>query len=718
MNRARRIGASVAVLVATLSTAVLSPASSGAVTRGRVAAAQVSVRVVSVSPSTPAITATDRPLVITVALENTTSQVLTGVSLVAERGDPIGSQTALTASLASSSARTGGLVVKPVTSTTVTLSPQVPVTTTFRTTTSLRNDTGRLCLCINEIYPIDLTARSAQNTVLGGARTYLPSFDEQPTAKLGVTWIWPLIDRPHRTADGSVFTDDALASSVAGGRLDRALQVVEGVAQAQVPITLLVDPDLLDELQTMARGSYTVRANGAAATPGTGQQAAIAWLTRLRAVVAAPSQVDIEFTPLGDPDVTGLSGHGRGWSSTLSSTVTTSVTDALGGIAPQHTLAMPPTGTATTAVLDKLVAAGSDTVVLNGARVRPSTADGIPVSSTRIRTSKGSVAALLTSPALQTAAQSALAGTSGALPRLVAQLAVRVDQRPNVEQTATIAAPRYADPSPSVAVPVILSTVRSVFSAPVSADAALEGAVAPTSTSTLRSPVTSADGLTDGQLDRIAAVHDLAPSVTALIGGSTAGRQILSVVPDTLQRAESAAWSQAGGVIGGGPSPGTVRIAALDSQLRGYLKRVRILPPSSGNYTLASSDSPLPISVRNENALSVRVRLTVKPVGGLPGFTAGPASTVEIGADNKATFKVPAHVERSGRIPVQAELSTPDGTYLLGEPVMLFVHSTVLGTIGVVITIVAGVVLVLALLIRYVRRVLRIRSKRDPAAAT
>ncbi len=682
-------------------------------------ASAVSVTVLSVNPSTPAITSTAKPLVITVSLENTTDQAVTGVTLAAERGDPITTQDALTSSLADTSARSGGRAIQPTRDPEVTLPPGAPVTATFTTTTSIQDDHLHICQCANAVYPIDVTARTTTTAgvaeVLGGARTYLSSFDAQPTRKLAVTWVWPLIDRPHRTADGTVFTDDDLTASVSsGGRLDRALQVVQDVDDA-VPLTLVVDPDLVDELQIMATRPYTVRAADATSVPGTGQQAAAAWLARLRTVLTPPSLVRIEFTALGDPDVTGLTQNHQTWSAQLSAEILTRVTAALGGLAPTSTLAWPSTGSATVATLDALVAAGTGTVVLDGSRVRPSTRSGIPVSAARLRTSHRTVDALLTSPTLQRYALSVLAGSTAALPELTSELAVRVTQRPNTAQSAVLSAPRYVDPpSPTIAAQAITATSSSLFSQPVTAAAVTAALPASTPTSSVRAVRASSAGLPDAQLDKLAAVAKYRPAVQSLIKASAAGQRILAALPDAVQRSESAAWSSAGSAIGGGPTNGIRRSTALVTQLTGYLGQVRILNPPESSYTLASSNSPLLISVRNESALSMTVIVSVATVGGLPGLTQRDLKPVVVGPRSKTSIKILTRIQRSGRIPVQAKLRTPSG-FGLGSPVRLFVHSTVLGTIGVVITISAGVVLVLALLVRYVRRVLRIRAKRAQA---
>ena len=70
------------------------------------------------------------------------------------------------------------------------------------------------------------------------------------------------------------------------------------------------------------------------------------------------------------------------------------------------------------------------------------------------------------------------------------------------------------------------------------------------------------------------------------------------------------------------------------------------------------------------------------------------------------TLHVPLHVERSGRFQIRAQLLTPANAPL-GAPVYLSVHSTALGTIGLVITVAAGAVLLIALLVRLVARLRR-----------
>jgi hypothetical protein len=63
---------------------------------------------------------------------------------------------------------------------------------------------------------------------------------------------------------------------------------------------------------------------------------------------------------------------------------------------------------------------------------------------------------------------------------------------------------------------------------------------------------------------------------------------------------------------------------------------------------------------------------------------------------------------------VVAALYTADGQHRVGDAVEMTVRSTALGVVGVVITVVAGAVLVLALIVRFGRR-LRNRRRRNQA---
>jgi hypothetical protein len=185
-----------------------------------------------------------------------------------------------------------------------------------------------------------------------------------------------------------------------------------------------------------------------------------------------------------------------------------------------------------------------------------------------------------------------------------------------------------------------------------------------------------------------------------LEGDPAAARRITAQLSLGVQRTESSYWTL--DRTGGEHLTGQVRRHA-NSVTGG----VRIVHPKSGSYTLGSTNSPLPVTVQNDLAYPVSVRLYITTVNQLPGLTTRPV-TATVRPRSRLILRVPTTIARSGRIQIDAELTAPNGQSLGGTT--LSVHSTVLGTLGVVIAVVSGAVLALALLIRLARRMRRRRS--------
>ena len=341
----------------------------------------VRVGVLGVSPSTPAPSDTPQPLTIALTLVNTTDQTLNGLRVLGDRGNPINSQAALDAAIAQPRPPDPFLdsPIKPVKDVLVNLGAGGSTSVQFVTRTSRQVGDG-LCLCADAIYPLYFTVHyldtSGTDRTVGTVQTYLPAFGTSTPQPVQVSWVWPLIDRPHRLDSDTVFFDDDLATSVSTGRLDRALRVVEQVGAA-VPMTLVLDPELLDELAVMSTGRYQVQISPTARpTAGTGADQAAAWLGRLSAVLTADTGLDVRLTAPADPDVDSLTAHGLAWSPALGPAAEARVENALAGFTAPTTLAWPATTTVHPATLSALRARGATTVLARrpGAR-RPAWRD-------------------------------------------------------------------------------------------------------------------------------------------------------------------------------------------------------------------------------------------------------------------------------------------------------------------------------------------------------
>lgn len=696
----------------------------------------VEVQVTGIDPLVPPPVQQKVPLTFTVQLTNTTDHTLHDVSVTAERPyDWISSQQALDNELAKPAPPTEGNPIEPLTPVQVDLPPG-PTTVTFRTTTGEPNDAG-LCVCAEHgIYPVWFSAYSSDAQLLGQGETFVPSFFAPPTP-VQVGWIWPLIDRPHRLLSNQPFLDDGLADSVQNGRLDRSLQVVEGVESESpnLPLTLLIDPELLDELEVMATTHYRVQTpNGTVA--GTRGAAAADWLHRLRAVLDANPDVRVALTPYGDPDIEAAARAHLPWTSTLPVGMQQHVSAALGVHIPDSEFAWPPAATISQRTLAALVRSGVTSVVLrNTAVVQRADAGGLPIPIASLDSGPdgghSKITAALVDPAIEQAATEAMSqkGPAAAtLPRLLAEVGVEAAQDPQGDHAVFISAPRHFNPSPKLAVRTILDTSSSMLTTQVNVIDALSAAAQPagsgppgtlTAVPARLAPADSQPSrLGPRILHRAHRITRMLPSLNAMLqpkDGPTdpQAAALTDNLSEAVQLTESSAWLPMSSV--GGRAAGADFAGELVKAAHYALTAVHIVNPKDASYTLASDNSPLPITVENDLRFPVTVRVQVRTVNAVEGLKVADIGTVSLDPRSKSTLHLPTRVQRSGRIQIKVQLRTPDRPgRRVGETVPLYVRSTVLGMIGVIITDVAGGVLVLALLIRFLRRW---RQRRHPPAA-
>jgi len=123
----------------------------------------------------------------------------------------------------------------------------------------------------------------------------------------------------------------------------------------------------------------------------------------------------------------------------------------------------------------------------------------------------------------------------------------------------------------------------------------------------------------------------------------------------------------------------------VDDLFRG----VTVIDPG-GSYTLATERSPLPLALRNDLPLPIRVRLDIDAP---PGMEVTDLGVIEL-PPGYLPVRVPIEVHFTQRVAVDVGLRTADGLPL-GEPVRLSVHSNAYGKWLFILTLSAGAVLVL-----------------------
>jgi hypothetical protein len=691
----------------------------------------VSVQLTRLDP--PALTpgAPGAPVTVTGELTNTGTEPLTDLDVRLQRGEPLTTRAELQDATDDPDPPAAATPFQDVADE---LRPRDSVGFTLTTTTDA------LAIGQDGVYPVLLNLNGVgpdgERRRVGELTTYLVQPPALPATPTDVAWLWPLVERTHRDASGT-FVDDELTQEVTtGGRLDRALTTLErlpdtippaegGKPAPVVPVTLAVDPALVEELQVMAAGPYAVAGDE---DGGSGTDEAAAFLGRLRALAAEHPVVAL---PYGDVDADALTATG------LSQVVTRSLPGSPGGTAqadPDGTTvppADPPAGsggaTGAAVLRDVLgVEARTDLAWAVGGSLRPETLDvltdggieevvlapggltdgaaalgpaGPAAARTTLPTDDGPVDALVADSTLGDLAGSAAqtpGGTRAAEQRHLAELALLALQAGGAPagQSVLVAPPREVDADP-VAVSAMMTAAAGVpWLRPVTVARLGDGPV--TDTGELVPP-SGPGGLEPGGLADVAAAVEVREALAGAVVGDA--DTVLAPWDAAVARTSSAAWRD-------DPAAFAAAAADLRTSVTRLLERVTLLAPAEGTYSLASRDAPLVLTVLNDLPFALRVQLEVQSRGN--ALSVGDVSDQVLGPQQRTTLQVPTEVRQSGRFSVAATLTTPDGVPL-GDPVRLQVQSTAYGSISVVITIGAAALLGLLFLRRLVRFVLRRR---------
>ena len=627
---------------------------------------------------------------------------------------------------------------------------------------SYRVTAAALHLDDDGVYPALLNVNGTidgQERRVGDLATFLVREPVVPKALTSVSWLWPVSERSHRNAAGGFVDDDLTTSIEHAGRLDLILSTLERLPRTlppgardpvpAVPVTLAVDPALVEELSIMATGPYTV----AGTHPGRGTDAARAFLQRLRALAAV---LPVVALPYGDLDADALVAAGlkdvvtrslpgtsagtaqdppgaappAPASSSTPATATSSPAaprkdvPAAGGAGarilaaalhttPRTDLAWPAGGSVRPATLTTLEAGGMRTVVLAatglsaGDRAVGATG-GRAVPHTSVATSTGRVDVLVADPVLSGivgSSERAPGGPRMAEQRYLAELAVLGMQAPaGASQSVLIAPPRSVVAGPDGVGAMMADTAGLPWLRPAPVERLVTGPSAPAGTLVDPSDAVRLDpaGLS-GVVRAVAVRDDLAGAVVGKAG------TILQAYDAAIARACSVTWR--GNAAG-------FRAAVQDvhdtlDRLRG---KVTLLAPADGTYSLASSDAPLVLTVRNDLPFALRVRLDLRTRGN-HGLSISDIGLQVLAPGQRTTLQVPTKVQQSGSFAVIAGLSTPTGG-ALGQPVEMQVKSTIYGSVSLLITFGAAGLLGLLFLRRLVLLVLRRRRAAAPVPET
>jgi hypothetical protein len=528
----------------------------------------------------------------------------------------------------------------------------------------------------------------------------------------GVTMLWPLLDdQPRRlpTTDGStLLADDDLADSLAiGGRLFGLVNSVRQATNGDTPLLrslcFAVDPDLLQTVALMTEG-YKVRLSSGQVVSGKGAEAASDWLTRVRDLTRGQCVLAV---PYADADLVALSRSGAVDLAQLSLAGSSIVADLLAPVEPRKNLYWPAGGTFDQRTLIDLANVGPATVLADPGHLQqvegtaPYLVNGVqtayPVRALPFDSLVSEALASRARPGTQSLGDSTQNG--------MAALAYRAafDQRGGGQ--VLLAPPRRWSAS-EAELDQFLTLTRQFFDEgfinPVPLDQAAEAPDGGTATSLAYTAEDSGQEVPTqitAEVMRINATkRDLLAAMVDDNTNTIDPNELLEPVQDGLLRAVSTAWR--GRIAGAQES-----VDYVDGQLDG-LRGLVVVRDTGRPLSLASGDSPIPVTIYNGLPVTVVVRINLSST---PGLRPDPFPDVQIPPLSSAPRYIPAEVSRSGRLTVDVRLTTPGGTPL-GDTARLELNSTSYGIISVAVTGTAGVVLVLLVSFRIFRRVRAARA--------
>jgi hypothetical protein len=586
-----------------------------------------------------------------------------------------------------------------------------------------RLDDARFLLPVLGVPP-DSGADSATDTLT----SVVPPDTSKPVR---LTMFWPIADRPRLAAGapgGATpvrLIDDDLATSLApGGRLDTLLSAVDFATGPQVDpgghvtssLCLAVDPDLLVTVNAMT-GGYIVNdapdaGPGTPTHPGAGQEAAVAWLNRLKTLAkrmcVAPTtyaQADLDaLHRVADPGLSWIATNGAG-----------DVVDQILGITSVRGASLVGDGPLTGSAVELLSPLGQ-TVAIGAANFaaqdsvtgEPATADLAPMRYTpqlvaapfdpTVGAALAGAGAEPVSPTyldpsldIPLKHDSAVARRQDALGSLLWR-----GLHPDTEPRTQILMPPLAwSPQPEDA-QAILTTVATTIHAglavprPLTAVIAEGNAVAPQELAPLPDGNLGNprgrfdDGVVSGIASVTGRVWGLTVALTTDARTGLTGIQYTAPLREDMLRAlsQSVPPDARNGLA-------QQRLTTVGRTVDDLMRAVTIVNPG-GSYTLATERSPLPLALRNDLPVPIRVRLDVEAP---PGMTVTDMGEFEL-PPGYLPLRVPVEVHFTQRVAVDVALRTADGLPL-GEPVRLSVHSNAYGKVLFFITLSAGAVLVL-----------------------
>ncbi len=541
------------------------------------------------------------------------------------------------------------------------------------------------------------TSDARYDRVLGIERTFLPYQPEPTDKRTQLTYLWPLMSSAHISADTApddqqtpVFQDDDLAAELRpGGRLDELVTLGQGL-----PVTWVIDPDLLASVDAMANG-YRVK-DGTGHTAGTEANRKLAerWLGMLEKAVQGRKVVAL---PFADPDLASLAHHGKAVPGSLehlqsATELAGSTVETILHVQPATDFAWPVEGAVDPSIMSVATSAGARKVIARSDSIED---DDLSYTPTAARPLGGGTTAVVSDAELSTAFQGDMVRSENAtlaVQEFLAQtLAITLEQPQ--DQRSVVVAPQRR---PTVAqAQAMAAAVRGLaarrWTQPLDLVAAVAVKPDPDASTTVPRGSQYPKQLRESELP-VQAFRDMKTTRDELDDFKVVLTDATRVVPpvgNAINREMSTSWR-------GRASAAAIYRVDVREVLQRLTKSVVLVDKS--DLTLSGRSATIPVTVQNKLLQDVEglvLRLSSSNKTRLKVDGEGSAELpITVRAGHSQSVKFPASANANGQVSMTAQLYTVDGTPY-GAPMTFTVRVSEMTP--TVMLVIAGGVLLLVL---------------------
>ncbi|MBT2506690.1 hypothetical protein J7I98_12445 [Streptomyces sp. ISL-98] len=503
--------------------------------------------------------------------------------------------------------------------------------------------------------------------VLGIERTFLPWQPEDTEKKTQLTYLWPLISSTHLTAEtGSdeqqtpVFKNDDLGAELApGGRLERLVSLGN-----ELPVTWVVDPDLLATVDAMTKGYQVKSEDGETTVAGKNQAVANRWLNNLQKAVQGRKVVAL---PFADPDLASLAHRGKDVPGSLShlkpaTDVAATAVQSILLTEPSTDFAWPVDGAVDPSVVDVATSAGAHNVIARSDSLQET--GGLPYTPSAARPIGGGTTAVVADARLSTAFQGDMstAGDSTlAVQKFLAQTLAITLQNETKQRSIVVAPQRLPSASQAQSMASALHGLDAQrWSQPLDMVAAAKAKPDAKATTQVPGEAEYPGALRKQELPAkafqdIKATQDKLDNFKVIL---TAQDRVVTPFGNAIYRAMSTSWR-------GNERTAQAYRNGVQSYLVSLTDEVQLIQKSDA--TLSGRSATIPVTVQNKlvqgvEHLVLRLESTKPTRLKLDGKQTIAERPVKVAGGHSQSVKFTATANANGPVPVVAQLYTEDGT--------------------------------------------------------